>query len=86
MDKGYSDNAEIIKKKGHQGYLLTQDFTPEDEDDGSLVASADSQDDDADTDDDAVENVYQKVIFVLNLPTSICPLMSLLMKNLLLRW
>lgn len=60
MDKGYSDNAEIIKKKGHQGYLLTQDFTPEDEDDGSLVASADSQDDDADTDDDAVENVYQK--------------------------
>lgn len=59
-DKGYSNNTETIKAKGHKGYLLTQDFTPEDEDDGSLVASADSQDDDADTDDDAVENVYQK--------------------------
>lgn len=60
MDKGYSNNAEIIKKKGHQGYLLTEEFIPEDEDDSSLTASDDSQDDDADTDDDAVENVYQK--------------------------
>lgn len=60
MDKGYSDNAETIKKKGHQGYLLTKDFTPE-EDDDDLVASDDSQDDGADdADDDAVENVYQK--------------------------
>ncbi|OAV24760.1 transferrin-binding protein-like solute binding protein [Moraxella catarrhalis] len=60
MDKGYSKDEETIKKKGHKGYLLTEEFIPEDEDDGSLVASADSQDDDADTDDDAVENVYQK--------------------------
>lgn len=60
-DKGYSDNAEIIKKKGHQDYLLTQDFTPEeDDDDGSLVASADLQDDDTDADDDGANNVYQK--------------------------
>lgn len=61
MDKGYSKDEETIKKKGHKGYLLTEDFTPEDEDDGSLTASDDSQDDDAgDADDDAVENVYQK--------------------------
>lgn len=58
-DKGYSDNAETIKKKGHQDYLLTKEFIPE-EDDDDLVASADLQDDDADADDDAVENVYQK--------------------------
>jgi len=58
-DKGYSDNAETIKKKGHQGYLLTQDFTPE-EDDDDLVASAGLQDDDADADDDGADNVYQK--------------------------
>lgn len=55
-DKGYSDNAEIIKKKGHKGYLLTEDFTPEDDDD-DLTASVDPQDDDAD--DDAVDNVYR---------------------------
>lgn len=61
MDKGYSKDEETIKKKGHKGYLLTEDFNPEDEDDSSLVASDDSQDDDAgDADDDAVENVYQK--------------------------
>lgn len=61
MDKGYSNKEETIKEKGHQGYLLTKDFNPEDEDDGSLTASDDSQDDDAgDADDDAVENVYQK--------------------------
>lgn len=61
MDKGYSNKEETIKEKGHQGYLLTQDFNPEDEDDGSLTASDDSQDDDAgDADDGAVENVYQK--------------------------
>lgn len=59
-DKGYSNDEETIKKKGHQGYLLTKDFTPE-EDDDDLVASDDSQDDGADdADDDAVENVYQK--------------------------
>lgn len=59
MDKGYSDNVETIKKKGHKGYLLTEDFNPEDDGDDNLVASADPQDDDADTDDDAVENVYR---------------------------
>ena len=59
-DKGYSNDEETIKKKGHQGYLLTQDFTPEEDDDGSLVASADLQDDDADADDDGADNVYQK--------------------------
>lgn len=58
-DKGYSDNAETIKEKGHQGYLLTKDFTPE-EDDDDLTASADLQDDDADADDDGADNVYQK--------------------------
>lgn len=57
-DKGYSDNAEIIKKKGHQDYLLTKEFIPEDDDDGSLVASADLQDDDADDADDGANNVY----------------------------
>lgn len=31
-DKGYSDKEETIKTKGHQGYLLTEDFTPEDDD------------------------------------------------------
>lgn len=61
MDKGYSKDEETIKKKGHQDYLLTQDFTPEeDDDDGSLVASADLQDDDADDTDDGADNVYQK--------------------------
>ncbi|MGK8253449.1 transferrin-binding protein-like solute binding protein [Moraxella lacunata] len=59
MDKGYSNKEETIKAKGHQGYLLTEDFTPE-EDDDDLVASADSQGDDADADDDAIDNVYQK--------------------------
>lgn len=59
MDKGYSDNVETIKKKGHKGYLLTEDFNPEDEDDSSLVASDDTQDDTDDTDDDAVDNVYR---------------------------
>ena len=54
-DKGYSDNAEIIKEKGHQGYLLTKDFTPE-EDDDDLVASADSQNDDTDDADDGAGN------------------------------
>lgn len=58
-DKGYSDKEEIIKAKGHQGYLLTEDFTPE-EDDDDLVASAGLQDDDADADDDGADNVYQK--------------------------
>lgn len=57
-DKGYSNNEETIKTKGHQGYLLTQDFTPE-EDDDDLVASNDPQDDDTDTDDDGADNVYQ---------------------------
>lgn len=57
-DKGYSDNAETIKAKGHQGYLLTEDFIPEDDDD--LVASADSQNDDTDDADDGADNVYQK--------------------------
>lgn len=59
MDKGYSNNTETIKAKGHQGYLLTEDFNPEDEDDSSLVASDDTQDDTDDTDDDAVDNVYR---------------------------
>ncbi|OAV33243.1 Outer membrane receptor for lactoferrin or transferrin, lipoprotein B [Moraxella catarrhalis] len=59
MDKGYSKDEETIKKKGHQDYLLTKDFNPEDDGDDNLVASADPQDDDADTDDDAVENVYR---------------------------
>lgn len=59
MDKGYSDNTETIKTKGHKGYLLTEDFNPEDEDDSSLVASDDTQDDTDDTDDDAVDNVYR---------------------------
>lgn len=59
-DKGYSKDEETIKKKGHQDYLLTEDFTPE-EDDDSLVASADPQDDGADdADDDGADNVYQK--------------------------
>lgn len=58
-DKGYSNKEEIIKEKGHQGYLLTKDFTPE-EDDDDLTASADLQDDDADADDDGAGNVYQK--------------------------
>lgn len=58
-DKGYSDKEETIKAKGHQGYLLTKDFTPE-EDDDDLVASAGLQDDDADADDDGADNVYQK--------------------------
>lgn len=59
-DKGYSDNAEIIKKKGHQDYLLTKEFIPEDDDD-DLTASADLQDDDADdANDDGADNVYQK--------------------------
>lgn len=58
-DKGYSDKEETIKAKGHQGYLLTQNFTPEeDDDDGSLVASTDPQDDDADDTDDGADNVY----------------------------
>ncbi|RKM18976.1 transferrin-binding protein-like solute binding protein [Moraxella catarrhalis] len=68
-DKGYSDNAETIKEKGHPGYLLTENFTPEDDDDDltasddsqddnthgddDLIASDDSQDDDADGDDDS---------------------------------
>ncbi|OAV14999.1 Outer membrane receptor for lactoferrin or transferrin, lipoprotein B [Moraxella catarrhalis] len=59
MDKGYSNNTETIKAKGHKGYLLTEDFNPEDEDDSSLVASDGTQDDTDDTDDDAVENVYR---------------------------
>lgn len=59
MDKGYSNNTETIKAKGHKGYLLTEDFNPEDEDDSSLVASDDTQDDTDDTDDDAVDNVYR---------------------------
>ncbi|OAV22427.1 Outer membrane receptor for lactoferrin or transferrin, lipoprotein B [Moraxella catarrhalis] len=59
MDKGYSKDEETIKKKGHKGYLLTEDFNPEDEDDSSLVASDDTQDDTDDTDDDAVDNVYR---------------------------
>lgn len=59
-DKGYSDKEETIKKKGHQGYLLTEEFIPEEDDDGSLVASADPQDDDTDADDDGADNVYQK--------------------------
>lgn len=59
MDKGYSNKEETIKKKGHPGYLLTEDFNPEDDGDDNLIASADPQDDDADTDDDAVENVYR---------------------------
>lgn len=59
-DKGYSDNAEIIKTKGHKGYLLTEEFIPE-EDDDDLTASAGSQDDDTDdADDDGADNVYQK--------------------------
>lgn len=58
MDKGYSKDEETIKKKGHQGYLLTQDFTPEDDDDDSLVASTDPQDDDTDDTDDGADNVY----------------------------
>lgn len=59
-DKGYSDNAETIKKKGHQDYLLTKEFIPEDDDD-DLTASADSQNDDTDdADDDGADNVYQK--------------------------
>ncbi|AXT97328.1 lactoferrin-binding protein [Moraxella catarrhalis] len=52
-DKGYSNNEETIKKKGHQDYLLTEDFTPEDDDD-DLTASDDSQDDDAHGDDDLI--------------------------------
>lgn len=59
-DKGYSKDEETIKAKGHQGYLLTEEFIPEEDDDGSLVASADLQDDDADADDDGADNVYQK--------------------------
>lgn len=58
-DKGYSDKEETIKAKGHQGYLLTEEFIPE-EDDDDLTASADLQDDDADADDDGAGNVYQK--------------------------
>lgn len=58
-DKGYSNKEEIIKEKGHQGYLLTKGFTPEDDDD-DLTASADLQDDDTDADDDGANNVYQK--------------------------
>lgn len=57
MDKGYSKDEETIKKKGHQDYLLTKDFTPEDED-NDLTASDDSQDDTDDTDDDGADNVY----------------------------
>lgn len=58
-DKGYSKDEEIIKAKGHPGYLLTENFTPEEDDDDSLVASADSQNDDADdADDDGADNVY----------------------------
>ena len=41
MDKGYSNKEETIKEKGHQGYLLTEDFNPEDDGDDNLVASAD---------------------------------------------
>lgn len=59
MDKGYSKDEETIKKKGHQDYLLTKDFNPEDDGDDNLVASADTQDDTDDTDDDAVDNVYR---------------------------
>lgn len=59
-DKGYSNNEETIKKKGHQDYLLTENFTPEEDDDDSLVASAGLQDDDTDADDDGADNVYQK--------------------------
>lgn len=58
MDKGYSKDEETIKTKGHQGYLLTKDFTPEDDDDDSLVASTDPQDDDTDDTDDGANNVY----------------------------
>lgn len=58
MDKGYSKDEETIKKKGHQDYLLTKDFTPEDED-NDLTASDDSQDDTDDTDDDGADNVYR---------------------------
>lgn len=58
-DKGYSDKEETIKKKGHQDYLLTKDFTPQ-EDDDDLTASAGLQDDDTDADDDGAGNVYQK--------------------------
>ena len=58
-DKGYSKDEETIKAKGHLGYLLTENFTPEEDDDDSLVASADSQNDDADdADDDGADNVY----------------------------
>lgn len=58
-DKGYSKDEETIKAKGHPGYLLTENFTPEEDDDDSLVASADSQNDDADdADDDGADNVY----------------------------
>lgn len=56
-DKGYSNDEETIKKKGHQGYLLTEEFIPEDED-NDLTASDDSQDDTDDTDDDGADNVY----------------------------
>ncbi|OBX50837.1 transferrin-binding protein-like solute binding protein [Moraxella nonliquefaciens] len=56
-DKGYSDKEETIKAKGHKGYLLTEDFNPEDDDD-DLTASADPQDDGADADDDGADNVY----------------------------
>lgn len=54
-DKGYSNNAETIKEKGHPGYLLTENFTPEDDDDDdSLTASDDSQDDNTHGDDDLI--------------------------------
>lgn len=60
MDKGYSKDEEIIKAKGHPGYLLTENFTPEEDDDDSLVASADSQNDDTDdANDDAADNAYR---------------------------
>lgn len=58
MDKGYSKDEETIKKKGHQDYLLTKDFTPEEDEDNDLTASDDSQDDTDDTDDDGADNVY----------------------------
>lgn len=58
-DKGYSNNEEIIKKKGHPGYLLTEEFIPEEDEDDTL-ASANPQDDDTDADDDGADNVYQK--------------------------
>lgn len=59
-DKGYSNNEETIKTKGHKGYLLTEEFIPE-EDEDDLTASAGSQDDDTDdADDDGADNVYQK--------------------------